>query len=100
MRGMKYLFNSHGQHIANLIENQLHAPSGRNVGHLLIDQGILIDMKGRYLGEIVLENRLMYNRSSGYRATHFGNYGNYGKPGNVGSIGSIAGYADVEADWL
>ncbi len=103
---MKYLFNSRGEHIANLIGDQLHAPSGRNIGHRIEAQGIFIDMQGRYLGEIVQNNRLMYNHSSGYQSTNFGSYGdygnagNYGNPGNVGDIGSIAGYRDVETDWL
>lgn len=103
---MKYLFNSRGEHIANLVGNQLHAPSGANVGHLLPEQGIFIDMQGRYLGEVVHDNRLMYNNASGYRSTNFGNYGNYGNagnygnPGHHGSIGAIGGYTDVEADWM
>lgn len=59
-------------------------------------------MSGHYLGEIVHQNRLMYNLSSPYRSVNFGNYGNYGNvgnygnPGNYGSIGSIGGYRDVE----
>jgi len=103
---MKYLFNSCGEHIANLIGDQLHAPSGRNIGHLLKAPGIFIDMQGCYLGEIVQNDRLMYNQSSGYQSTNFGSYGdygnagNYGNPGNAGSIGGIAGYRDVDADWL
>ena len=103
---MTYLHDSHGKHIANLIDGQLHSPRGENIGHYIEDAGIFIDMRGRYLGEIVFDNRLMYNRSSGYRSTTFGVYGNYGNagnygnPGNPGSIGSIGGYEDVDADWL
>lgn len=103
---MKYLFNSQGVHIANLVGKQLHAPGGENIGHLLPEQGIFIDMNGRYLGEIVHGNRLMHNNASGYLSTNFGNYGNYGNagnygnPGHHGSIGIIGGYRDVEADWL
>jgi hypothetical protein len=58
-------------------------------------------MKGKYLGEIVQSNRLMYNRNSSHKSTNYGNYGNYGNvgnyenPGNVGSIGSISGYEDI-----
>jgi hypothetical protein len=57
-------------------------------------------MSGRYLGEIVHGNRLMFNRANPYRSTSFGAYGNYGNPGNQGSIGTIGGYKDVEAEWL
>lgn len=57
---MKYLFDSTGRHVANLVNGQLHAPTGENIGHLLPDHGIFIDMSGRYLGEIVYNDRLMY----------------------------------------
>ena len=101
---MKYLFNSKGQHIANFVNGQLHATTGSNIGHYLESQNIFIDMKGKYIGEIIRENRLMRNKSSPYRSTNFGNYGNYGNvgnygnPGNHGSIGMIGGYEDVTID--
>lgn len=103
---MDFLFNSKGQHIANLVNGQLHAPTGQNIGHFLEAKGIFIDMHGRYLGEIIQKNRLMYNRSSPHKNTNYGNYGNYGNagnygnPGNYGSIGTIGGYQDVETPWL
>lgn len=103
---MEFLFNSKGTHIANFVNGQLHSPRGQNIGHFLETQGIFIDMLGRYLGEIVHKNRLMYNRSSPYRSANFGNYGNYGNvgnygnPGNYGSIGLIGGHQDVETPWL
>ncbi len=34
---MKYLFDIQGRHIANLVNGQLHAPTGENIGHLLAD---------------------------------------------------------------
>ena len=97
---MEYLFNSRGQHIANFVGEQLHAPTGENIGHYLSNQGFFIDMSGRYLGEIVHGHRLMFNRANPYRSTNFGAYGNYGNPGNHGSIGTIGSYEDVEAEWL
>ena len=103
---MTYLFDSRGHHIANLIGNQLHAPRGENIGHYLEREEIFIDMHGRYLGEIVHENRLLYRRGSPYRGTNYGNYGNYGNagnygnPGNHGNIGTISGFENVETDWL
>lgn len=99
---MTFLFDSRSGHFANLVNDQLHAPGGSNIGHLMKKEGIFIDMQGRYLGEIVMNDRLMYNRSSGYRGTNFGNYGNYGNvgnygnPGNYGSVGSIGGDEDVD----
>lgn len=98
---MKRLHNSKGKHIANFANNQLHAPSGTNIGHYLAKESIFIDMSGRYLGEIVSDNRLLYNQSSAYSSISFGshgdcgNIGNAGNPGNVGSIGVQAGFADV-----
>ena len=98
---MQFLFNSRGQHIANFVNSQLHAPSGENIGHFIESQGVFIDMRGRYLGEIVHENRLMYNRNSCHRSVNYGNHGNYGNvgnygnPGNYGSIGAIGGFDDI-----
>lgn len=98
---MEYLFNSKGRHIANFVNGQLHSPKGKNIGHYLKQYEIFIDMKGKYLGEIVHQNRLMYNRSSPHKSTNYGiygnygNVGNYGNPGNYGSIGSISGYDDI-----
>src|SRR6476660_7756319 len=103
---MTFLFNSKGKHIANFGNKQLYAPTGKNIGHYLERQQIFIDMHGKYLGEIVHNNRLMFNRSSGYGSVNFGSFGNYGSignygnPGNHGSIGIIAGYQDVEAHWM
>jgi hypothetical protein len=103
---MTYLFNSKGNHVANLVGEQLHAPTGKNIGHYKPDVGILIDMSGRYLGEIIHGDRLMYNLSSPYKSTNYGNHGNhgsvgnYGNPGNHGSIGVTGGYRDVSTDWL
>lgn len=103
---MKFLFDSHGRHIANEVNGQLHSSSGANIGHYLPDQGIFIDMHGRYLGEIVHENRLMFNRSSPHRSVNYGvygnygNVGNYGNPGNYGSIGAVPGYDNIPSDRL
>ncbi len=99
---MKFLFNSKGKHIANFVNDQLYAPTGKNIGHYLKNEKIFIDMSGHYLGEIVMDNRLMYNTYSPYHSISFGSYGNYGNignygnPGNYGSIGTIGGYKDIE----
>lgn len=98
---MEFLFDSKGHNIANFVDGQLHALNGRNIGHFLKVEEIFIDMHGRYLGEIVQTNRLLYNIHSSYRAMNFGlygnygNVGNYGNPGNYGVIGLPGGYKDV-----
>ena len=99
---MKFLFDSRVKHIANLVNGQLHAPTGANIGHYLPEQGVFIDMRGRYLGEIIYDNRLVYNSASPFRSVSFGAYGNYGNvgnygnPGNSGVIGLPGGYKDVK----
>jgi hypothetical protein len=101
-----FLFDSSGRHVANLVRGQLHAPRGPNIGHWLENQQIFIDMHGRYLGEIIAEDRLMYRTNSAYRSTNFGNHGNYGSAGNYGNPGRRAvmarpgGFADVATPWL
>jgi len=103
---MQYLFDSQGRHIANLVNNQLHAPTGENIGHFLAEYGIFIDMSGRYLGQIVHNDRLMNNQMSPHRSVNFGAYGNYGNagnygnPGNHGNIGIVSGYSDIVPTWL
>ncbi|MBY2985684.1 hypothetical protein [Rhizobium leguminosarum] len=103
---MQYLFNSRGKHIANFVGGQLHAPTGANIGHYQEGQGIFIDMTGRYLGELVSTNRLLYRVNSPHRSVNYGNYGNYGNvgnygnPGNHGSIGTISGFRDIETPWI
>lgn len=103
---MDFLFDSRGKHIANRVGDQLHAPRGLNIGHWMENDAIFIDMNGRYLGEIVHGDRLMYAKQSPYRSTHYGNYGNYGNagnygnPGNAGSVGSVSGFVDIETPWL
>lgn len=101
---MKYLFDSNGQHIATLVKGRLYAPSGENIGHYMEREEIFINMSGRYLGEIIKEDRLMYKTNSPYRTVSFGSYGNYGSignygnPGNHGSIGLLSGYKDIPLD--
>jgi hypothetical protein len=67
---MTRLFNSRGNHIANLQSGRLYAPSGQNIGRQ-VSNGDIVDMNGSYLGEIVNGNRLL--RRSGR--------------GNTGSLG-------------
>ncbi|WP_198024881.1 hypothetical protein [Bradyrhizobium sp. Cp5.3] len=73
------------------------------IGHYLERQGIFIDMHGRYLGEPLFENRLLYQRNSPHRSVNYGNYGNvgnYGDPGSYGSIGVPGGFEDISAERL
>jgi hypothetical protein len=102
---MKYLFNSRGKHIANVVGAGLHAPAGANIGHFVEGLGAFVDTRGRYLGEIVQNDRLMYRILAGNESVNYGvfgnagNAGNYGNPGNAGSIGVIGGYRDLDVTW-
>jgi hypothetical protein len=99
---MKYLFDNNGRHIANEVNGQLHATTGKNIGHFMESTGFFIDMQGYYLGEIMFENRLLYRLNNGHQNVCYGNYGNYGNVGNYGnlgnygSIGQLAGFGDVD----
>jgi hypothetical protein len=77
---MEFLFDSKSQNIANLVNNQLHTPNGQHIGNYLKND-ILVDKSGAYIGEIVQNNRLMYNE-------------------NHGDMGIIKGYQDINTPWL
>lgn len=100
---MNFLFDSQGRHLANAVDGQLHAPTGENIGHFVEADGIYVDMLGQYLGEVVLENRLLSKKTSPLRFTNygelgdFGNAGNFGDPGEAGTIGIPSEYEDVAA---
>lgn len=103
---VNFLFNSRGQHIANEKDGQLHSTKGLNIGHYRENEQIFIDMNGRYLGEIVQDDRLVYNRNSPYRSMNFGiygnhgNIGNYGNPGNCGIVSLPSGFEDIPIEKL
>jgi hypothetical protein len=78
---VEFLFDSESQNIANLVNNQLNSPYGEHIGTYLEEDNILVDTAGRYLGEIVQNNRLMYNV-------------------NYGSFNKADGYQDIETPWL
>ena len=100
---MRFLFDRRGQHIAIELEAELYSPMGSHVGHYLPDEGIFIDTSGRYLGEVLYGNRLVFNRHSPFRdsdfgnRSHHGNVGNYGNPGNRGAVSLPWGYEDIDA---
>ena len=68
---MMHLYDSEGRHIANLDTGQLYSVSGRHVGAYMDDEGIFIDLEGRYLGEIVQNDRLLEDRTSPFHEQTF-----------------------------
>lgn len=103
---MQRLFDSHGKHIANCMSGKLHSPAGRHIGRLVKDRNVFVDVHGKYLGEIIRDNRLLYRRNSPHRSMNIGSLGNagsignFGNPGTIGSIGSVSGYEDIPKDRL
>jgi hypothetical protein len=103
---MRLLFDSRGTAIATEVGGRLHSLAGANIGHYLSREGVFIDPRGRYLGEIVLGNRLMDNTSSPHRATGFaapayhGSAGRFGNAGSAGAVGPVAGYEDIRPERL
>jgi len=103
---MKRFYDSKGNNIANEVNGHLHSTKGKNIGHLMSNYHFFIDRKGYYLGEIILENRLVYQKNHPYKSTSFGDYGDYGNvgdygnPGNIGGISLPYGYEDIPVDKL
>lgn len=103
---MKFLFDYKGNHIANVVNGELHGTTGKNIGHLMRYYNFFIDMKGKYLGEIIYKNRFLFNKNIACQSINFGVYGNLGNvgnycnPGNYGSIETISGYSDIEIEKL
>ena len=103
---MKFLMDSRGEYIASVIDRRLYSPAGDNIGHYLPELHIFIDQSGRYLGEIVSDDRLMFGVASPHKAVGFAVGGTYGSIGTCGrpvrrpDIGHVAGFADIPADRL
>jgi hypothetical protein len=103
---VQLLFDSHGNFIASEEGGRLHSRSGQNIGHYRSAERIFIDLSGRYLGEVVLGNRLLRQRRSPYRNIGFpvnGAYGGIGivaDPGNAGTTEPMDGYADIATERL
>lgn len=87
---MKRLYDSQGKHIADLIENRLYNAWGANVGHYAPGEGVCVDLQGRYLGEILFDNRLAYGRHSPKRFLNLGRQGDYGNGGFHGFGGGTS----------
>ncbi len=105
---MKYLYNSWGQHIATENNDLLYSPSGRIIGRFLGECGIFVNLEGKYLGEILCLNRLVYDRNSKYLQNSFGavslsralheHMRNEGTVANYGPLVLPPGFEDVRFD--
>lgn len=101
---MKYLYDSKGNHIANFLNDTLHTLSGENIAQYLSNYEVFFDMKGYYLGEIIQNYYLMYNKNSPCKDMRFevykdnGNIGSYEKRIMRESVNFSKSYKDVEID--
>lgn len=98
---VKFLYDSQGSPVASLINNNLYSNEGKYIGYFLAEYNIFVSQNGNYLGEIVFDNRLLFNEYSPYRFTNFGatgtpgNVGSYANPGNISAIPLPAGYSNI-----
>ena len=103
---IRYLYDSRGRYIASEMSGRLYGRNGRNIGHWIEREKIFVNLQGRYLGEIVGENRLLMNKYSPHKFTYFGHFGRfeslgrYEDTGRIGIIGVPSGFADLDATQL
>ncbi|SHJ24919.1 hypothetical protein [Wenxinia saemankumensis] len=57
-RGTYYLFDSSGRNVAEMRSATLFAPDGTEIGMYLNAFGVIVGFDGRYLGEVVQDDRL------------------------------------------
>ncbi len=102
---MKHLFDSKGRHIANLDGTDLYAPGGRHVGRQ-VQEGVFADLEGKYLGEVVSDDRLVYDPASPHLGTNFGAvaerrfFGTIAPPREYAGILMQNGRVDLDPDWF
>jgi hypothetical protein len=94
----QWLYNAKGRPVAFVSGDCVYSRRGRFVGRL---EGSEV-WHGRYKGEIVQDDRFLYDRSKGsvVRGTPGtpGSPGVPGMPGNTGAIGLTSRYRDVELE--
>ena len=73
-----YLFDSRGKLIVIDYNWQLYCPKGQHIGRYVPQNEFYIDCYGCYLGEIVLQDRLLFNTKNPYQSLNFGRCGDFG----------------------
>lgn len=97
----KPLFNSKGEHIAVETGGHLYAPSGKYVGYWSADMEAYISKEGRYLGQIVEDNRLGADPTWRFRHLTFtkgyeGDRAGWDRVADVNRVFLPYGFEDVE----
>lgn len=94
------LFNAEGERIASLDNDCVLSLSGEVVGLYIRALGVVTDLCGAYLGEIVLENRLMCSENVPANGGLRGQMARVSRASNVvafrpGKTVALPGYADI-----
>ena len=95
------LFDSHGSHIVTEVNGHLYTPEGKYVGYWSADMEAYISKEGRYLGELVEENRLGADPSWRFKHLSFnrgyeGDRSGWSRAADVYKVNLPYGYKDVE----
>lgn len=95
------LFNSKGEHIAVETGGHLYAPSGKYIGYWSADMEAYISKEGRYLGQIVEDNRLGADPTWRFRHLTFtkgyeGDRSGWDRVADVNRVFLPYGFEDVE----
>ena len=61
-----FLYNSHGFHVANFLNQSLYTPAGECLGSYVPQLNIFVDLNGNYLGEVVEDHYLISKMDSPY----------------------------------
>lgn len=98
---VQHLFDSSGTWIAFRKGKYLYSPKGTWIGWLPWDDEHVVDRAGKYLGHIVLPNRLLRRLHTPYRGypgyPGYPGYAGYpGYPGYAGYFRMPAGMTDVK----
>ena len=68
----KYLFNSNGKYICHVYSGYLYnKQNNRGIAYYDAERGIFISLNGRYFGEVIDGDLIMYNINSKYQNSEF-----------------------------
>lgn len=84
-----HLFNSFGYHVATVYEGNIYTPEGKNLGRFEEELGVFLSLNGRYMGQIVEENRLALDTNWQFRHISFGLLGDSGSRAGWGRQADI-----------
>lgn len=95
------LYNSKGEHVAMEIDGHLYSPNGKYAGYWSQDMEAYISKEGRYLGQVVEENRLGADPNWQFRHLTFskgyeGDRAGWSRQADIHRVFLPYGFEDVE----